>query len=83
MPHAEPLPIIGARCGAIRVRDEGHNWRIMYRIDSDAVLIVEVYAKTTRTIPSEVIDSCKKRLDAYDEVAKRQARRAQGTPKPK
>ncbi len=44
MPQAEPLPDVGPRCGALRVRDAEHNWRIMYRIDSDAVLILEVYS---------------------------------------
>lgn len=66
MPQAEPLPDVGPRCGALRVRDAEHNWRIMYRIDSDAVLVVEVYSKKTRTIPDEVIERCKKRLKQYD-----------------
>lgn len=70
MPQAEPLPNVGPSCGALRVRDAGHNWRIMYRIDSDAVLILEVYAKKTRTIPKAVIDQCKKRLKDYDEAIK-------------
>jgi len=29
MPQAEPLPDVGKRCGALRVRDAEHNWRIM------------------------------------------------------
>ena len=71
MPHAEPLPIVGPRCGAIRVRDGAHNWRIMYRLDADAVLVVDVYAKKTRTIPDEVVDRCKKRLRDYDALVKK------------
>ena len=70
MPHAEPLPIVGPRCGALRIRDGAHNWRIMYRIDPDAILVLEVYAKKTRQIPKAVIDRCKQRLRAYDAVAK-------------
>jgi phage-related protein len=70
MPRAEPLPIVGPRCGALRVRDGEHNWRIMYRVDADAVLVLEVYAKKTRTIPQEVIERCKKRLKDYDDTAK-------------
>ena len=66
MPLAEPLPEVGTRCGALRVRDAGHNWRIMYRIDADAVLILDVYPKKTRTIPDEVIRRCKDRLKRYD-----------------
>ena len=76
MPHAESLPDVGRRCGALRVRDEGHNWRFMYRIDSDAVLIVEVYAKKTRKIPDEVIERCQSRLSQYDAaVAERESKR--------
>jgi phage-related protein len=68
MPQAEPLPIVGPRCGALRVRDAQQNWRIMYRLDPDAVLILEVYAKKARTIPKEVIDNCRSRLRRYDNL---------------
>lgn len=70
MPQAEPLPDVGPRCGALRVRDAGHNWRIMYRIDPDAVLILEVYAKKTPKIPEEVMERCVQRLKRYDLVVK-------------
>ena len=70
MPQAEPLPDVGSRCGALRVRDSGHNWRIMYRIDADAVLILEVYPKKTRKIPDEVIERCQQRLRQYDAAVK-------------
>jgi len=70
MPQAEPLPDVGPRCGALRVRDAEHNWRIMYRIDSDAILIVEVYSKKTRKIPDEVIQRSRRRLGQYDAVVK-------------
>jgi phage-related protein len=66
MPQAEHLPNVGARCGALRVRDAGHNWRIVYRADADAVLVLEVYSKKTRKIPDEVIKRCQDRLKRYD-----------------
>ena len=69
MPRAEPLPAVGSRCAALRVRDRAHNWRIMVRIDPDAILILEVYAKKTRTIPQEIINRCKRRLKDYDAAA--------------
>lgn len=53
MPQAEPLPAVGPRCGALRVRDAEHNWRITYRIDADAMLVLEVYAKRTRQYPAK------------------------------
>ena len=80
MPQAEPLPIVGPRCGALRVRDGEHSWRIMYRVDPDAVLILEVYAKKTRTIPQDVIDRCRRRLKAYDEAVRRAARNSAAPP---
>jgi phage-related protein len=70
MPQAEPLPIVGPRCGALRIRDAEHNWRIMYRVDSDAVVILEVYSKKTRKIPDEVIKRCKDRVKRYDDAVK-------------
>ena len=70
MPQSESLPDVGPRCGALRVRDAGHNWRIMYRIDADAVLILDVYPKKTRKIPDEIIGRCKRRLTQYDAVVK-------------
>ena len=69
MPQAEPLPVIGPRCGALRIRDAGSNWRIVYRVDADAVLVVEVYAKKTRQIPATVVKRCRQRLARYDELA--------------
>lgn len=70
MPQAEPLPEVGRGCGALRIRDAQHNWRIMYRIDSDAVLILEVYSKKTQRIPDEVIRRCKQRIKQYESVWK-------------
>ena len=67
MPHFELLPVISSRCGALRVRDKQHNWRIICRLDSTAVLIVDIYDKKSRKVPDEVIDRCKKRLITYDE----------------
>ncbi|MGA2065487.1 MAG: type II toxin-antitoxin system RelE/ParE family toxin [Thermoguttaceae bacterium] len=78
MPQAEALPDVGPHCGALRVRDAGHNWRIIYRIDTDAVLILEVYPKKTRKIPDDVIERCKNRLKQYDTVAKASKKNSTG-----
>jgi hypothetical protein len=50
----------------------------MYRIDSDAVLVVEVYAKKTQKIRVEVIEQCKKRLKQYDAAARAAAKKPSG-----
>ena len=70
MPQAEPLPDVGPHCGSLRVRDAGHSWRIMFRLDADAVLILDVYSKKTRKIPDEVIQRCQQRLKQYDDAVK-------------
>ncbi|MEH2236270.1 type II toxin-antitoxin system RelE/ParE family toxin [Nostoc sp.] len=66
LPHSRPMPSIGAHCYELRIRDVDKNWRIIYRIDDDAILIVEVFNKTTRTTPEQVIENCQKRLSKYD-----------------
>jgi phage-related protein len=62
------MPSIGGRCHELRVPDRGHGWRIIYRIDADAIVILEVFGKTTRQTPQSVIDRCKSRLKHYDSV---------------
>jgi len=48
------------------LRDAEADWRIVYRLDPDAVVILEVFAKKTRTTPKTVIDACTRRLREYD-----------------
>ena len=67
MPQSRPLPVIGPRCHELRVRDRERNWRIVYRTDQDAIVVLEVFAKQTRTIPSEVVEACRRRLKEYDD----------------
>jgi phage-related protein len=66
MPHSRPMPTIGARCHELRIVDADATWRIMYRVDRDAVVIAEVFAKKTPHTPREVIDTCIRRLREYD-----------------
>jgi phage-related protein len=68
LPHSRPMPSIGAHCHELRIRDEDTTWRIIYRIDDDAIVIVEVFNKTTRTTPKSVIQVCQKRLARYDQA---------------
>jgi phage-related protein len=70
MPQARPMPSIGRRCYELRIRDESLNWRILIRIDVDAVVLVEVFGKKTGKTPKKVIDACRERLKRYDVVAR-------------
>ena len=66
MPHARPMPSIAPRCLELRVRDAGHDWRLICRIDPDAILLVDVFAKKSRATPKKVVAQCRARLAAYD-----------------
>jgi phage-related protein len=66
LPHARPMPSIATHCHELRIRDRDKNWRIIYRIDDDAVVIIEIFNKTTKTTPKTVIEICQKRLARYD-----------------
>ena len=68
MPHSRPMPAIGRGCHELRIVDEDQVWRIVYRIDPDAIVIAEVFGKKTRSTPTAVIERSKRRLRRYDEV---------------
>jgi phage-related protein len=65
LPHSRPMPSIGDRCHELRIQDERKAWRIVYRIDADAVVILEVFEKTTGKTPKWVLDVCKQRMKRY------------------
>ena len=66
MPHSRPMPSIGRRCHELRIPDDKLSWRIVYRIDEDAIVIAEVFSKKTGKTPKSVIDTCNTRLREYD-----------------
>jgi phage-related protein len=66
MPYARPMPSIGPRCHELRVNDEQKTWRMIYRIDPDAIVICEVFEKKTPRTPKSVIAVCQQRLRRYD-----------------
>ncbi len=68
MPHSRPMPSIGSRCHELRINDENKTWRIIYRIDPDAIVILEVFEKKTNQTPVAVIAICQTRIKRYDAV---------------
>ncbi len=68
MPHSRSMPSIGKRCHELRITDRREVWRIIYRIDDDAVVIGEVFKKKTEQTPSQVIETCQKRFKGYDDA---------------
>src|SRR5580658_10105798 len=65
MPHSRPMPGIGLRCHELRVNDRNKTWRLVYRIDPDAIVILEVFEKKTNQTPRQIIETCQKRLMLY------------------
>jgi phage-related protein len=68
MPQSRPMPNIGHRCHELRINDNNQIWRIIYRIDSDAIVILEVFSKKTNKTPPKIIEKCQKRLKEYDSI---------------
>ena len=66
MPHSRPMPGIGKNCHELRVNDNNSTWRIICRIDNDAIVILEVFNKKTQQTPKKIINVCKKRIKEYD-----------------
>jgi phage-related protein len=66
MPHSRPMPTIGPQCHELRIQDRQQAWRIFYRIDADAIILIEVFSKRTGKTPKSTIDLCKTRLKDYD-----------------
>ncbi|MFL5381926.1 MAG: type II toxin-antitoxin system RelE/ParE family toxin [Longimicrobiaceae bacterium] len=74
LPHSRPLPSLGPRCHELRVNDENVTWRIIHRVDPEAILVGDVFPKKTRTIPKRILEACRRRFALHDERM-RKARR--------
>ena len=70
LPHSRPMPSIGRRCHELRIQDEYVTWRIVYRLDPDAIIIGEVFPKKSGATSKNVIDDCKGRFKRYDELTR-------------
>ncbi len=68
MPHARPMPSIGHHCYELRINDAHSTWRIIYRIDTDAIIILHIFNKKTAKTPQTVIDVCRQRIKLYDSI---------------
>ncbi len=47
LPHSRPMPVIGTGRHELRITDESSTFRIIYRVDADAVVILDVCKKKT------------------------------------
>ena len=71
MPQSRPMPVIGKRCHELRVIDAHVTWRVVYRLDTDAIMIADIFSKKTGTTPRAVIETCQKRFKEYDDASRK------------
>jgi phage-related protein len=72
LPDARPMPSIGRHVYELRIQDKTVTHRIIYRIDLDAILILESFQKKTQQTPKFVIDICKRRARNYDNTVSKE-----------
>ena len=68
LPHSRPMPSIDPACHELRVVDRNVTWRIVYCLEPEAVVILDVFAKKTGTTPQAVMANCQQRLAAYRRI---------------
>ena len=68
LPHSRPMSSIAPRCHELRVTDARQSWRLIYRIDADAIVILEIFAKKTARTPQDILNVCRQRLRRYDDA---------------
>jgi phage-related protein len=67
MPVSRPMSSIGSRCHELRITDDRREWRLIYRVDADAIVVGDVFVKTTQKTPARVIEQCRRRFARYDQ----------------
>lgn len=67
---SKPMPTIGSRVHELKIDDPqtDKTWRIIYRVDPDAIVVVDWFAKKSQKTPQRVIERCQQRLKHYDAV---------------
>jgi len=69
LPQSRPMSGIGPQCHELRINDPDRTWRIVYHLEPDAVVILDVFSKKTATTPQATLQTCRKRLAAYQRAA--------------
>jgi phage-related protein len=68
LPHSRPMPEIAPGCHELRITDANNNWRIMYHVAPEAVVVLDVFNKRTKATPHAVMDNCRRRLRAFQNL---------------
>ncbi|MFI5180945.1 MAG: type II toxin-antitoxin system RelE/ParE family toxin [Thermoanaerobaculia bacterium] len=67
-PESRPMNTIGKNCHELRLRDEDADWRLIYAVRPDAVVVLDVFPKKSNRTPREVLSACRSRIRRYDET---------------
>ncbi|MCB1048197.1 MAG: type II toxin-antitoxin system RelE/ParE family toxin [Calditrichaeota bacterium] len=70
LPQSRPMPSIGRHCQELRIVDENKTWRMIYRLDEDAVILVRIFAKKSQVTPRAQLALARKRLAEYDRISR-------------
>ena len=65
MPHARPMPVVGNGCHELRVKDVAGEWRLILALTADAIVVLDVFKKTTQKTPQRILEQCRQRLERY------------------
>jgi len=65
------MPSIGKACHELRVNDQNKTWRLFYKIDDEAIVILDVAEKKSQQTPKALIDVCEKRRKNYEEAKRK------------
>jgi phage-related protein len=68
MPVARAMPSIGKGVAELRVVDGNANaeWRLIYRVDTDAIVVAAVFQKKSQATPKRWIETSQARFRRYD-----------------
>ena len=70
MPQSKKISDLCSRCYMLRIKDKDTWYRIIYRIDPDAIVLLHVFEKKSNKISKSVLETCKQRIKQYDEDSK-------------
>jgi hypothetical protein len=48
LPESRPMPAIGLRCDLVHFTHQQTTWRLIYLLEADVIVILEVFRKPTR-----------------------------------
>ena len=70
LPHSRKLSDLKPNCYEIRIKDKQTWYRIIYRIDADAIIILHAFEKKSNKISKRHLETCRNRMKQYDEDSK-------------